>query len=423
MNNIKIKNTKSGLPVIILPQPLSRAVTVLIMIRTGSKYETHKTSGLSHFLEHMFFKGTEKYPQTASLSAVLDAVGADFNAFTSKEYTGYYIKVEKRHVELALDVLSQMLLHSKFDEKEIEQEKGVIIEELNMYEDNPLMKIEDVFESCIYGDTPAGWDTIGNKRTIGSFKRQDFISYMERQYGKDSSVMIVSGDVSVVKLDLIDKYFSEYRRSSWKDKVKTKEVQKIPRVKLSYKKMDQVVMSLGVRAFPSGHKYEAALRLLSVILGGSMSSRLFIKVRERQGLAYFIKTAYEAYTDTGYLATTAGIKLGKEKVAITSILGEYKDIAENGVTASELKKAKDLIKGKMALQLETSDELASWYGHQWILRDQIRTPEQAVKEISKVSAADIKAVARLIFKEECLNFAAIGPFKDNRTFVKILSLK
>lgn len=422
MGKIKIAKTKGGLTVALASQPASQAVTVLMMVRTGSKYETRQEGGLSHFLEHMFFKGTEKYPDTASLSAALDSIGADFNAFTSKEYTGYYIKAAKRHADLAFGVLSQMLLHSKFDEKEIEQEKGVIIEELNMYEDNPLMKIEDVFEECLYGDTPAGWDTIGTKQTISSFKREDFIRYMEKQYGKDSSLLIVSGDVSGIKLGQIDKYFSPYRHSRWKDKLKTKEAQKQARVRVKYKKMDQVVMSLGVPAFPAGHKHEPALKLLSIILGGSMSSRLFIKIRERQGLAYSVRTSYEAYTDTGYLTTTAGIKLGKEKVAIRSILDEYKDIVENGVTAKELKKAKDLIKGKVALQLETSDAVASWYGHQWILREGLKTPEQALRELGKVTAGEIKAVAKLIFKADKLNFAAIGPFKDEKVFLKEMKM-
>lgn len=418
MGKIKITKIKSGLPVVLAPQPGSQAVTILMMVRTGSKYESRQESGLSHFLEHMFFKGTEKYADTASLSAALDSVGADFNAFTSKEYTGYYIKVAKKNVDVALDVLSEMLIRSKFDEQEIEQEKGVIIEELNMYEDNPMMKIEDVFESCLYGDTPAGWDTIGTKQTISSFKREDFIRYMQRQYGQDSSLLIVAGDVKAVPLAKVERHFADYGRSRWKNKVKTKEKQASPRVKLSYKKMDQVVMSLGVPAFAAGHKYEAAAKVLSVILGGSMSSRLFIKIRERQGLAYSVHTSYEAYTDTGYLTTTCGIKLGKEKVAIRSILDEYKDIAINGVSAKELKKAKDLIRGKVALRLETSDEMAFWYGRQWILRDGLKSPEQAAREVAKVKAVDIQAIAKLIFQSAKLNFAAIGPFKDEKAFLR-----
>lgn len=242
----------NSLPLILLPMKETRIVTALLMIKTGSKYETCSESGLSHFLEHMFFKGTKKRPNTLDISSALDALGGEFNAFTSKEYTGYYVKVLAGKLESALEILADMLSASKFEAEEIEREKGVIIEELNMYEDNPLMHIEDVLESCLYGNTPAGWDTIGTKETIKSFKRDDFIKYYQRQYGAKSMTLILSGAVSSADIKLANKYFSVFQPNKWKDKLRVIEAQKKPAIKIIFKKIDQVNLSLALRTFPVG---------------------------------------------------------------------------------------------------------------------------------------------------------------------------
>ena len=416
----------------------TKTATILVMVRTGSKYENKNNNGISHFLEHMFFKGTEKRPDTLAISSELDSVGAEFNAFTGKEYTGYWVKTEAKQIELAMDVVSDMLINSKFEQKEIDREKGVIIEELNMYQDNPMMHIEDVFEELLYGNQPAGWDTIGTKKNILGFKRDDFIDYLTSQYGAQNVFVciagyigagkrepIIKGDIPECRLQLsalANKYFSKLQASDFKDKLPAKEEQAKPQIKLHYKKTDQANLSLGVRAFPIGHQDEFILKITSIILGGSMSSRLFTQLRERNGLAYYVRTQAELYTDTGYLTTQAGVPVNKIKQAIKIILAEYKKISNELVSEKELEKTKHLICGKMAIQLEASDNVANWYGRVAVLRDKIITPDELLRSMKNVTVKDIQRVAQDIFVNKGLNLAVIGPFRDGERFEKILKL-
>ena len=413
--NINILDNK--LTYISAPMTGTQTVTVLLVVRTGSKYENRKESGLSHFLEHMFFKGTLKRPTALILSSELDSIGGEYNAFTSKEYTGYWIKVSADKTATALELVSDMLLNSKFEAEEIEREKGTIVEELNMYEDNPLMKIEDMFEACLYGDTPAGWDTGGNISNVKSFKRADFIKYFERQYGAKSASLIVSGNLPKNTNSLVKKYFSAFPKNAWQDKVKVKENQKTPTVLLAHKKTDQITLSLGVRALNIGHKDEFIVKLLAIILGGSMSSRLFSEIRERRGLAYLVRTGVESYSDVGYLTTTAGIKLGSEEEVIRLIIAAYKKVSTELIPEEELNRAKDMLRGRLAISLEASDDLANWYGRQAIYRKKYVTPADYVEEIAKVTATDLRRVAKKIFVEHNLNLALIGPIDSKKESV------
>lgn len=420
MNNYKIKKLNNGLPIITLPVKSMKTATILIMFKTGSKYEDRRTSGLSHFLEHMFFKGTEKYPDTLSLSSALDAIGAEYNAFTSKEYTGYFIKTASAKIPVAVNIIHEMLEKSKFDAEEIEREKGVIIEEFNMYQDNPLMWIEDVLEECLYGDTPFGWSTIGTKKNIKSFTRQDFLDYFNRQYGSKSMYILLAGawpkslDRNLVNL------FQSVKKNKWQDKPVLKEKQSAPQIRVHHKKTDQVTLSLAVRAFPAGDKDESALRILSIILGGSMSSRLFIRLRERQGLAYHVRAITELSSDSGYLTTRAGVPLAKLGQSVKTILEEYKKMCLEPVPAKELKKAKDFYISHLTMQLESSDDIASFYGRQVILPKPLVKPSEMIKKIQAIKAEDIRRVANRIFISRHLNLALIGDIKNTSELKKIL---
>ncbi|MFA5163602.1 MAG: pitrilysin family protein [Patescibacteria group bacterium] len=420
MNNYKLKRLANGLPIISLPVPSMKTATILVMFKTGSKYEDRRTSGLSHFLEHMFFKGTEKYPDTLSLSSALDEIGAEYNAFTSKEYTGYFIKTASAKMPVAVNIIHELLEKSKFDATEIEREKGVIIEEFNMYQDNPLMLIEDILEECLYGDTPAGWSTIGTKKTIKSFKRQDFIDYFKRQYGSKSMYILLAGAWPKDLDRKLRQLFESVKRNKWQDKPLIKDKQNAPQVKVHYKKTDQVTLSLAVRAFPDGDPDESALGILSIILGGSMSSRLFINLRERQGLAYHVRTMTELSSDAGYLTTRAGVPLLKLEQSIKTILGEYKKISLEAVPAKELKKAKDFYVSHLTMQLESSDDIASFYGRQVIMPSPVVKPSEMIRKIKAVKAEDIKRVAKRIFISRHLNLALIGDIKNPARLKKIL---
>ncbi len=407
----KIQKLKNGLRYVGVPIKGTKTATILVMVGTGSKYENKNNNGISHFLEHMFFKGTKKRPNTLAISGELDSMGAEFNAFTAKEYTGYWIKVDSDKLESAIDIVSDILLNSRFNMKEIEKEKGVIIEEINMYRDNPMMFIEDLFEECLYGDQPAGWDTIGTKKNILRFKRKDFIDYLKSQYGVDNTIVCVAGNLKKRVKKQVEKNFKKLDGAKFKDKKAVQEKQDTPKIKIHYKKTDQAHLSLGVRAFPVNHKDEYILKILSIILGGSMSSRLFTELRERRGMAYYVRTQAEFYTDTGYLSTQAGVPVKKLEEAIKTILNEYKKVTTKLVSEKELQRVKDLFKGRMAIFQEASDNVASWHGRHIILRGKAITPDEFIKKVLAVKAKDIQRVAKEIFVNEGLNLAVIGPYR------------
>lgn len=402
------------MPLITVPIKGAPTATVLVIIKAGSKYETRENNGLSHFLEHMFFKGTVKRPNTLTLSSELDSLGGEYNAFTAKEFTGYWVKVAAAKLPAAMDIVSDMLLNSKIEAEEIDREKGVIIEELNMYEDNPMMHVEDVFESVLYGDTPAGWETIGTKKNINGFTRADFMKYLEAQYGSKSMYVVIVGGIKEEAKKEAIRMFSEFKPNKWQDKPAVRESQKAPQLAVVYKKTDQVNLSLGVRSYPIGHPDEFIVKLLSIILGGSMSSRLFISLRERNGLAYYVRTLNENYSDSGYLTTQAGVPIAKTEAAIKIILAEYKKLTSELVMAKELKRAKDLLQGKSLLQMEATDNLATWYARQAVLRRKMMTPGEFLKNINKVTALDLRRVAKKIFVNNGLNLALIGQAKSEK---------
>jgi predicted Zn-dependent peptidase len=425
MNSYKKITLDSGLRIITIPVENANSVTALILVGTGSKYETKDINGISHFLEHMFFKGTEKRPTTLKISETLDSVGGQYNAFTSQEVTGFWAKVDKSHSDIALDWLTDIFLNSKFDEKEMEREKGVIIEEANMYLDTPMAYIGDLWENLLYGDQPAGWRVIGEKENIQSFNRKKVLDYYKAHYSPSNIIVCVAGAVDSNEMEeKIKSYFKGKKDIKIGQKVKVKESQTEPNVLLHYKKTDQTHFCLGVRAYDLFDKRRYALALLAVILGGNMSSRLFIKVRERNGLAYSIHTSADNSTDTGYLVTQAGIDHKNLEKSIKLILQEYKNLKDKKITAKELQKAKDYVKGSTSLHLDSSDSQASFYAIQELLEGNILTAEEKFKKIDEVSVDDIKNVAEDIFVLEKLNLAVIGPVeeKDKERIKQLLKL-
>jgi len=414
---------KNGLRIITIPMKGTRTVTVLVLVGTGSKYETKKINGISHFLEHMFFKGTKKRPNTLSLIEPLDRVGGIYNAFTGKEYTGYWAKVSFRHLDLALDWVSDIYLNSKFEEKEINRERGVIIQEIKMYLDNPMAFVDDLWEKLLYGDQPAGWLTIGEEKNIIRFKRKDFLRYRDRHYSSKNTVICLAGNIQSDEIkSKIKRYFKGGKTHNPPPKLKVIENQQKPDSLIYFKKTDQTHFCLGVRGYHLSHPLKYAQILLATILGGYMSSRLWISVREREGLAYYVKTSSQNDTDTGYLVTQAGVDHGKAERAINIILKEYKKIKEKKISSSELQKAKDNLKGKLSLSLESSDVQASFYASQELLTKKILSPKEEFSMVDKVTENDILRVARDIFQPSKLNLALIGPFKHKDKFQKLLKI-
>lgn len=412
---------ENGLRIITKRLESTQSATVLILAGAGSRYENKKISGISHFLEHMFFKGAEKYKNTKEVSEAIDSVGGDFNAFTGKEYAGYYVKVASNHLERALDVLSDMLCSSKFDPAEIDKERGVILEEYNMYQDTPMYQIGWKFEELVYGDQPLGWDQIGTKELISAVTHDDFMNYFKSLYVPENMVLAISGNVNHKEVvELVEKYFKmekEKKAFLFEPVVPNKSTK---RVYLKNKKTEQAHLAIGFSGFPETHKDHWVLKVLSVILGGNMSSRMFLSVREAAGLAYYIHTNTDDYTDTGLVSTTAGVDLKRIDLAISAIINEYKKIASEEVPKSELLKAKEFIKGKMILKLEDSEEYAHLLGKYELLHRAPKTPEEIMQAIDAVAAADVIRVAKELFLEENLRLAVIGPYEDIERFEELL---
>lgn len=411
-NKTKLKN---GIRLVTVPQENANSITCLILVGTGSKHETKETMGISHFLEHMFFKGTEKRPTTLQISELLDNVGGQYNAFTGKEMTGYWAKVDKKHEDVALDWISDIFLHSTFPEEEIQREKGVIIEELNMYMDTPTIHVQELWEELLYGDQPAGWKIVGTKDTINSFNREKIVEYFHSHYSADNIIVAVAGGMDPEKIAAkLEALFTGVETRKVEDKLPVVEKQEAPGILIHQKQTDQTHFCLGVRSYGLFDDRKYALKVLSVVLGGNMSSRLFIKVRERNGLAYSIHTSADHATDAGYLVTQAGIDSKNLEKSVQLILEEYKDVRDNGITEAELKKAKEYIKGSMALSLEGSDELASYYANQELLEGKALSLEEKAAKIDQVSLDDVKKVAQEIFVPKKLNLAVIGPFDQDK---------
>ena len=414
---------KNGLRIITVPQKSTQAVTVLALVGTGSKYEKKEISGISHFLEHMFFKGTKKKPDKITIAETLDKVGGIYNAFTGEECTGYFAKVASAHFGLALDWVSDIYLNSLLPEQEIAKERGVIIEEINMIYDNPMAYVSTLWSKLLYGDQPAGWDIAGTKESVSQIDRQKMSDYMSNQYVAKNTVVCIAGNIQETRaINEVKKSFAGIKNTNSLGKEKVVERQTRPELLLHFKETDQTHLCLGVRGYNFLHPQRYVQDVLSVILGGMMSSRLFIEVREKLGLAYYVKTDAETNSDTGVLATRAGVDNKNVEKAIATILKEYQKISREKVSDGELKKAKDYIKGKTALILEGSDDLASFYGAQELLEKMILTPKEIYAKIDKVSSRDIMEVAQDIFQPKNLNLALVGPFKDKSVFEKILKL-
>lgn len=419
----KLTEYSTGLKLVTVPIVGIKTVTVMVLFGVGSKMEEKDVNGISHFLEHMMFKGTKRRCNSQKVSEDIDKVGGEYNAFTSKEYTGYYAKVGKNHLDLALEWLSDLLTNSTFLPNRIGREKAVIIEEMNMYEDTPTQHIHDVFENLLYGDQPSGWDVIGNKESVTSIERKDLVAYKSAYYTHNNCVICISGNFDNDIEKKVIKYFAGLSSKKAERKFSTLENQDVPQLKVEHKKTDQSHCMVGVRAFGLLHKDRYPISLLTTILGGGMSSRLFIEVREKRGLAYYVGADAELYTDCGYLAVPAGLDKSKLDEALKVIVNEFQKLAEKKVSPAELSKAKEYMKGQILIGMEPSNAQAFYYTSQQILKGRIETLDQKLAKVDKVAADDILRVAKDLFVSEKLNMAVIGPHRDEESLRQILNLK
>jgi predicted Zn-dependent peptidase len=411
----------NGLRVLTADMPHVQSVTCMIMLAAGSRYETPETNGIAHFAEHMFFKGTEQRPSARVIGMEVDSLGGEFNAFTSKEYTGYYIKCAADYRDRALDVLVDMLRHSKFEGEEIEREKGVIVEEMNMYYDTPRDFIGGLYDELLYGDQPLGWEVIGRKETVRAATRETFLDYIGRWYKPERMVVGVGGRLEGDLLATIERLLGDLEpEETGAPPAVDLDGENGARLTVHRKDSDQGHLCLGVRSYPIVHPDRYALQLLATVLGTGMSSRLFSEVRERRGLAYYVFAHNQSYTDAGSLYSQAGVDINRADEAIETIVREFRRIAEETVPTDELEKARALAKGRFVLRLENPQGMTLFGLSREVLEGEAVEPDEVLEGLDAVTADDVQRVAQDVIASNGVNLALIGPFEDEERFQALL---
>ncbi len=420
-----LRKLKNGIRVLTVPMPSLTSATLTIWVKTGSRNEEERVGGISHFLEHMVFKGSKKRPTAKEISETVDSIGAEFNAATSKDWTNFYIKSRTANLELAMDVLADMVVNPILDPAEIEREKGTIIQEIAMYEDTPTMHIGDIFEELIFEGNPLGRDTAGKVESVKRIKKDDFVSYRKMHYVPENILITVAGGITEnTTLKLVERYFQKLQITN--DKLQISEEfqnrQTKPKFKLQTKKSEQAHLVLGFLGEGRLYKERFSQSILSAILGAGMSSRLFIEVRERRGLAYSIRASMDRYQEVGYFGTYAGVNVKKAPEAIKVILDQIYGLASGKyeITKKEITKAKEFLKGNLSLALEDTRDVSHFFGDQGLFLPKILTPEEIYKKIDEVSLEGIMSEAKKLFTKERLNLAIIGPYTDGEKFEKLL---
>lgn len=422
----------NGLTVLFVDTQAFPSLTTLLFVGSGSRYESEKNNGIAHFFEHMAFKGTKKYKDAFTISSIIEGFGGSFNAFTGQDYTGYYVKAPAKHVEKSTDVIADMIQHPLLEEKEIEKEKGVIVQEIMMYEDTPQRKVFDIYDELLYGGTPLGMEIAGSPQTVNSFTKKTFTDYISKLYRPDNAVFAIAGGMSFKEnplkteaeyLAMVEKYFGEWSGQADTTFEKVTESQAKPAVRVRFKESEQAHFCYGFRTVGRHSEEKYAQSVLSSILGRGMSSRLFIEVREKRGLCYSVGTYNDHFDEVGSMYTYAGVEPKKKTIleALKVIRHEYEDIAENGVTDEELTRAKELFRGRMILSLEDTFNVASMFGKQLLLREKYLSLDEILRKIDAISGQDIQSFAHKTFIEGAPNVALIGPFKEDTEFLKAIS--
>jgi predicted Zn-dependent peptidase len=413
----------NGLTIIEVPSHDAESVVVDFFVKTGSRSETAKENGISHFLEHFLFKGSKKYPSAMAISEVVDAIGGEMNANTGKEHTQFYIKAASKHLGLIFEILTDMIQNPLLDKTEMEREKGVIVEEINMYKDMPMAEIDNVLERTMWPHDALGRDIAGTKKTVIKFTREMFADYIGRHYQTSNMILGVSGKYNKGQLgQLIKKYWQAYPKKRFYGWDKARDKQTRSRMKIDFKDTQQAHLALGFKGFAYGDKRNSVVSVLASVLGGGMSSRLFTEVREKRGLGYYVRSSPGSYQDTGSFTVSAGVQVDKIKEAIQVIIGELLKVKSYKVESKEIQKAKEYIKGKTVLALEDNQVRLDWFLERAAFYKKIATPEEIFKKIDAVTPSDIQKAARYLFQNQKMTLAVIGPYKTESQFKKVLNV-
>ena len=408
----------NGLTLLTIPMP-TESVTAVLLVRVGSRDESKKINGLSHFVEHMVFKGTEKWPTAQAVNQVIDSVGGVFNAFTGQEYTGFWVKLAKKHLSLGLEFLEEIIFKCELPKEELERERGVILEEIKMRDDDPMVKVADSFVSQVYSATALGWDVIGTSENIKKIKQEEFFKHLNKWYMPQNMVLAIAGAVGEVK-ETAEKIFGGKGDGFINQPKKLRFKQDKPQVQMINKQIEQAHFCLGVRTFGRANPDRYALVVLTTILGGNTSSRLWDEIREKRGLAYYVRTGTDSFMETGYLTTQAGCAIEKLGETIKLTVKEYEKISQEPVKDKELKLAKEYLKGRLALAFEDSQTVAGEYGESLLLEGKVRTLAEIYAKLEQVRADRVQELAGKILAASQLNLTIVGPFKNQSKFARLL---
>jgi len=413
----KKKILDNGLRIIAHPMSRMQSVALGIWIKVGGRYESAEFKGIAHFLEHLLFKGSRNY-SCRRIKESIEGVGGSLNGFTSEELTCYLVKIPHSYLELALDILSDMVINPLLPQEEIGKERTVIIEEIKMYKDLPQSYIYELLDELLWPRQPLGMPVTGSIDSVNRIKRESLFSFKKRYYTPPNIIVSAAGLLDFDKLiDRVTAVFPVPKEKNINTFSKTDEQQFKPQLKLLHKETEQTHMALGFHGLKRGHHLRHALALLHIVLGANMSSRLFNEVREKKGLAYEIGTQVKYFQDTGAFIVHAGMDNRKVKDAIKLILKELKKARDKLVTTAEFKRAKDFYLGQLMLALEDTLDHMLWIGESTATLDKVYSLEDIISEVKKIKREDIQQVARYIFQEKKLNLALIGPLKDSQQLI------
>lgn len=412
----------NGLRVITTNMPHTRSVSICIFVGSGSRYESEAEAGISHFIEHLFFKGTQKRPSSRKISEAIEGVGGIINGGTDKELTVYWCKVAQPHFPTALDVLTDILLCSRFDPADIENERKVIIEELNMERDSPSHLVDILIDELLWPAHPLGRDIAGSKETVAAITRERMLDYLASHYLPSNTVVSIAGAIQHQEIvEMVRQALGSWVNTKPHPSYQGYKEQEFPKLRIESKKTEQAHLCLGLIGLSLTHPKRFVLDLLNVILGEGMSSRLFTEIRDRLGLAYSVHSFVDHFLDTGSIIIYAGVEPENTSQAITAILEQLSRIKEP-VSEAELTKAKELAKGRLLLRMEDSRSVAGWAGGQETLTGQILEVEQVTAIIDAITAEEISQLARELFLESQLRLAVVGPLSPDEPLDKLLKL-
>lgn len=412
---------RNGVRIVTAEMPHVRSVSTALFFGVGSRFESSEEAGISHFIEHMLFKGAEHYPTAQAISEAIEGIGGVFNGGTGKELTGYTAKVSSDHFVDALDVLVNMVRHPLFDPQELEKERRVITEELNMYKDSPQEWVQVLIDETVWPDLPLGRDEAGTKESVERMTRSQMRDYLAAHYLPNNLVVSVAGKVT--HQQVVDEV--ERRLSDWEPRELPRfepclPPREVPRVHLEYKRTEQANICLALPGVSHDDPARYPLAMLNGVLADGMSSRLFQEIRERQGLAYDVNSDVESFYETGALVIYAGVDPERTEATLRAILAELARLREEPVPDAELHRIKEYTKGRMVLRLEETHQVASGLGGEEILRNRITDIDEAMALVDAVTAEEMQQLAQRLFQEADLRLAVVGPLKDAKHFDRLL---